>query len=1014
MKTSQPIIFCWFITFYLYQSFTYGQVIPAQSLVKDINPGIKSSVLSGNKFESSQYKFLNNILYFSANDGVNGEQLWRSDGTTNGTYLVKKITTNLTKPNSEISYYFTDLKNQQLYFIADDNGDGSSDLWRTDGTTVGTILVARLNKYDGKDIIRRSVRKVGFINGQLQFIVERTSDFKFEIWQTDGTDMGTVRIYELKDFNLAGIGANINLVNNVWCFTATDKLGLWRTDGTTAGTFLINDSGAENAQYVMNGYSYYWGYKGLWRTDGTKAGTGLFVPFAEQYDVNGTPFVQTFRNSDYGSNVFTMNNALLFFGANALYSLDEKGKKINSVSDFRDMDKLIVYPANTTKAFRSDVKGYNVGNYIYIEAYYTFLNSANQKIGEKNYLFRTNESGRIEKIVVPPYTSYGYYARITNQAYPDIMPNYTFVHQGNLYFFTTTQLDILDYSYSGDILNACKISNNQTSATSLGYYDFTYFKFYKNDRPIINNKKMYFFFDALTYPDQNGSELYAFNICGFSSTIQSTALSCTDSKVTLRAELKDTQGAYRYEWFYRDLTPKYPEDVSISTLDSASVTKTGTYAVRVTDNSGCINTNVTSVTSLTKKIAIDVVGSASFCQGTSSVLSATITDSTPQYIYRWFKDGLPISGVASSSLVASVSGNYSLSVTDSKGCTGTSQSLFVTQKPGPSAIVSTTGLTTVPTGTSLSVVMSTSAIVGQTYQWFRDGTAIAGATNNTYLATVAGGYTVMVSRDGCTATSSVTRLAVGSLVLSAAGNTTFCAGSSSTVVTTVSGGTAPFTFRTQLANSSPLTTTAATGRHTVISSAPGLYSLTATDGQGLTGTISFIFTSQPIPTATIIPTGPLPLQPGTSVVLSTPTATGQTYQWLRDGTVITGATTSTYTATQAGSYVVVVTGGGCVATSTATVVSIILATEPTLAGLTLEASPNPTSHLLRVRLMLDEPAPAMLRLFNTMGRQIQTHSFGQPQKTHEHQFDVSNLPAGMLLLRAEVGHKHLTRKLLKE
>ena len=75
-------------------------------------------------------------LFFTASDGVLGEELWKSDGTTAGTVLVKDIYPGDT---SSFPSDFAVLNNE-VYFIANDGTNGSS-LWRSDGTEAGTYLI---------------------------------------------------------------------------------------------------------------------------------------------------------------------------------------------------------------------------------------------------------------------------------------------------------------------------------------------------------------------------------------------------------------------------------------------------------------------------------------------------------------------------------------------------------------------------------------------------------------------------------------------------------------------------------------------------------------------------------------------------------------------------------------------------------------------------------------------------------------------------------------------------------
>src|SRR5262249_44039126 len=112
----------------------------------DINPGLGSG-------SPSNLTNVNGTLYFSANDGVNGTELWKSDGTTAGTTMVKDLfpgeTTYyvgnpgygnwVTVPNSSNLGSLTTL-NGTLFFTATDGAHGN-ELWKSDGTAGGTAMV---------------------------------------------------------------------------------------------------------------------------------------------------------------------------------------------------------------------------------------------------------------------------------------------------------------------------------------------------------------------------------------------------------------------------------------------------------------------------------------------------------------------------------------------------------------------------------------------------------------------------------------------------------------------------------------------------------------------------------------------------------------------------------------------------------------------------------------------------------------------------------------------------------
>ncbi|HZF10843.1 MAG TPA: ELWxxDGT repeat protein [Thermoanaerobaculia bacterium] len=98
--------------------------------VKDI----KTTVDSTSPFNFvSDFVELGGALYFTANDGINGFELWRSDGTTSGTHLVKDICPGICSAQPLGLTRF----GSSLYFEVSVN----SALWKSDGTAAGTVPV---------------------------------------------------------------------------------------------------------------------------------------------------------------------------------------------------------------------------------------------------------------------------------------------------------------------------------------------------------------------------------------------------------------------------------------------------------------------------------------------------------------------------------------------------------------------------------------------------------------------------------------------------------------------------------------------------------------------------------------------------------------------------------------------------------------------------------------------------------------------------------------------------------
>jgi ELWxxDGT repeat protein len=107
-------------------------------MVKDIRTGPSDGTNSSAFWPT----VLNGTIYFVANDGTHGDELWKSDGTANGTLMVKDINPGA---GSGFDLYVWPLftlpdLNGQLFFTANDGTHGR-ELWKSDGSANGTVIV---------------------------------------------------------------------------------------------------------------------------------------------------------------------------------------------------------------------------------------------------------------------------------------------------------------------------------------------------------------------------------------------------------------------------------------------------------------------------------------------------------------------------------------------------------------------------------------------------------------------------------------------------------------------------------------------------------------------------------------------------------------------------------------------------------------------------------------------------------------------------------------------------------
>ncbi len=384
-----------------------------------------------------------------------------------------------------------------------------------------------------------------------------------------------------------------------------------------------------------------------------------------------------------------------------------------------------------------------------------------------------------------------------------------------------------------------------------------------------------------------------------------TTTFCSGGSVVLSG---NTSSGYTYSWARNGTT------ISGATTSSYTATQSGTY-IRTVSNNGCSNTSNSVVVTVTGNLtpSITAQGSTSFCTGGSVVLS---TASATGNSYVWQRNGTAISGATSSSYTATQAGSYTVVVANGP-CSGTSSAVSVTVSNSTTPTITAQGSTSFCTGGS--VVLSTASATGNSYVWRRNGTTISGATSSSYTATQAGSYTVVVANGPCSGTSSAVSVTVSGSgttpTITAQGSTSFCSGGNVILVTQQASGN---TYQWRL-NGNPIN--GATN-----------YAYTAFWNGNMTVTVSngsCTVTSAPVaiqvgtaPAATITASGATSFCSGGSVVLSGNTGNGYTYSWQRNGSTISGASASSYTATTAGNYTRTVTNNGCSATSSPITVSV--------------------------------------------------------------------------------------------
>ncbi|MBK9460588.1 MAG: gliding motility-associated C-terminal domain-containing protein [Sphingobacteriales bacterium] len=375
----------------------------------------------------------------------------------------------------------------------------------------------------------------------------------------------------------------------------------------------------------------------------------------------------------------------------------------------------------------------------------------------------------------------------------------------------------------------------------------------------------------------------------YTVTVTATATGCTSSALVvlvndagLTASLIPTQpscgldngaisvnpaGAnYSYNWSTAGVTGSNPTDLT-----------SGTYTVTVTETTAGCSATASVTLNTSNPITASATTTPTTCGLNNGGLSATPTGGT----YLW------TGGLAGANPTNVASGTYTLTVTDTNGCTATTSATVAASN----ALTATANITQPTCGLDNGSIAITPA--GATYTW------TGGLTGANPSNVAAGNYALTVTdAGGCSSTLTVTVNASTAITATATPTQPTCGLNNGSILVTPAGATYVWSDAT-LTGANPTNL------------APGTYTVTVTAAGGCTASASTILNTSSTITATATPTATTCGLDNGSIVV---TPAGGSYTWTG------GLTGATPTNIAAGSYTVTVTAaGGCTVITSITV-----------------------------------------------------------------------------------------------
>ncbi|MFN9720516.1 MAG: ELWxxDGT repeat protein [Planctomycetota bacterium] len=216
-------------------------------------------------------------VFFSA-DGVNGNKtLWKIDSTT---HTLAEI------PGAPTAVGGFRQAGSTLYFAARAGGSGNAQLWKMTSAAAAPSVVQTSGS------IGWNPEWLTNVNGTLFFSGFTTTAGR-ELWKSDGTNTGTILVKDIQAGAGDGLPENLTAVGTTLYFSAnngTNGQELWKSDGTSGGTVLVKDLVPGNGDGSPRGLA---NANGTLFFTGRNPATSAFNPWLSDGTSNGTSLVNT-------------------------------------------------------------------------------------------------------------------------------------------------------------------------------------------------------------------------------------------------------------------------------------------------------------------------------------------------------------------------------------------------------------------------------------------------------------------------------------------------------------------------------------------------------------------------------------------------------------------------------------------------------------------------------------------------------------------------------------------------